>query len=274
MQPIERNKQGFVVLKRKYSTLYKKVNYIAPVSYCINNIYEYDIRMANVSVLRAAKALPEKLLDRIADMTKEERVVFIGKMIRENKDIQKVISKGIIEAKRKLFQANNIIDSEILSVKNDAVFVIGRKLKTTKFGPIEFVVKNKFSIYYNINGLEFYYDKRNDKVTVKGMSDEIIETKDHKKGMIVFLTTVFNHLIYDRKKELHDYLLYFVDAYKNRELPVWYYREMNPENVYRFKEEIDGYTFNLENVSESNIDELNIIYNYRFYVMPMVQQYV
>lgn len=274
MENVNRNDDGFIILNRKFSSLYRKVNYIAPVRYCINNIYEYDIKMANVSVLRAVNALPDKLLNQIAAMTKEERVVFIGKLIRENKEIQKIISKGITEAKLQLFKSNGIEDSEVLSIKNDAVFIIGRRPKVTKFGPVEFVVKNKYSLYFNINGIEFYYNKQHDHITVKGMNDDVIENMDHQKGMITFLKTVFNFLLYDQMKELHDYLIDFVDDYKNRDLPVCYYREMNHENIYRFKDEIDGYTFNLENVSEDDINKLNIVYNYKFYVMPMIQQYI
>lgn len=265
---------GFIVLKRKYSELYKKVNYTAPVKYIVNTIYEYDIKMANVSVLRASKGLPEKVLSRIENLTKEERVIMIGNMIRENPKIQKNISKGIIDAKRKLFQVNQIMDSEVLSIKNDAVFIIGRKLKVTKFGPVEFVVKNKYSLYHNIEGLEFYYNSNNKEVTVKGMNDDIINTDDHQNGMLIFLRTVFDYLIYDRHQSLREYLIDFTDQYKSRKLTYSYYREMNSENIYRFKDEIDGYTFNLESVSQDDVKDLNIVYNYKFYVLPIIQQYI
>ena len=122
----ERDKNGFIILKRKYSELYKKTNYIVKDPVVQNRIYEYDIRSANVSMLREYGHIQSKILDNLEKMSKEEREITVGNMIRQNKDIYKIISTGIRKSREKLFRENLIQSSEVLSIKNDAVFIIGR----------------------------------------------------------------------------------------------------------------------------------------------------
>lgn len=113
----ERDKNGFIILKRKYSELYKKTNYIVKDPVVQNRIYEYDIRSANVSMLREYGHIQSKILDNLEKMSKEEREITVGNMIRQNKDIYKIISTGIRKSREKLFRENLIQSSEVLSIK-------------------------------------------------------------------------------------------------------------------------------------------------------------
>ena len=101
----ERDKNGFIILKRKYSELYKKTNYIVKDPVVQNRIYEYDIRSANVSMLREYGHIQSKILDNLEKMSKEEREITVGNMIRQNKDIYKIISTGIRKSREKLFRS-------------------------------------------------------------------------------------------------------------------------------------------------------------------------
>ena len=58
------------------------------------------------------------------------RQVYVGKLQRD-KAIVDILKAGIIEAKKILFEANDIKDYEVLSIKNDAVFIINRNLINT-----------------------------------------------------------------------------------------------------------------------------------------------
>lgn len=274
------SEDGFIELKRTYSRLYEKYSYRAPIDYCVNRIYEYDIKSANISVLRSRKYLPKKELDRLSELPKLSREKAIGLMIRENKKIGTVIKKGIFNARQKLFEANGIQDGEVLSIKNDAVFIIGRRLRVTKFGHIEFVLKNSFTAYHLINGIEFYYDGKNDKFTVKGIADEVVSDVDHENGILKFLGQVIRYLSFDRKDDLRRYLIEFTDQYKSRKLPHQYYKELNAENVYRSNMEISykeseknvkHLYFNYADANDNMIDDLNINFNYLFYVLPLIR---
>lgn len=275
----------FIQLERTFSQLFEKTSYRAPIDYCVNRIYEYDIKMANISMLRQRKYFSKDILDKLASQPKFERERAIGMMIRKQKDlkgtskIEKIIKKGIFHSRELLFQENSIQDPEVLSIKNDAVFIIGRRLRKTTFGEIEFVLKNSFSAYHLINGIEFYYDRGKRSFVVKGIADEVIENPDHQIGMLQFLDKIFSYLIYDRNDDLRKYLIQFSNQYKSRKLPHQYYRELNHENIYRNKNAIsyksgdckESIFFNYETANDDMIDSLNITFNYLFYVLPLIQ---
>lgn len=272
----ERDEDGFIILRPKFSDLWDKVDYKAPVNFYLNRVFEYDIRQANVSVLRAFDVLPSVVLDRLANLPKIDRNVAIGNLEKEEKykHLKIDIARGIKYAKRELFLANRLQSDEILSIKNDAVFVMGRRLKVTKFGPIEFILKNRFSMFHRIEGIEFYYDGTKDLVTAKGISDEVMETPDHQHGMLEFFRTVFKLLLKDNRVKLRKYLLTFTDQYKSRVLPHQYYRELNSDNQYRSAMVIGDYALHLTEISQDQVSQIDINYNYQRFVLPLLQQYL
>ena len=124
--------------------LYDNINYTSGISYLDNTfIYEYDISKANINVLYSKKAIDKDTYDYLYNANRDTRQVYIGKLQKENKEIATILKAGIIEAKKWLFEANNIHDYEVLSIKNDAVFIINRVLNYTQFSIIEFKCKNK-----------------------------------------------------------------------------------------------------------------------------------
>lgn len=279
MEDMIRNSEGFIELKRTYSELYKKVNYTADAQYVVDHIYEYDIRSANTSALRASKLIDPKILTMLEGLNKQAREETIGKMIRREKQskkntIYKAIADGIQSAKERLFRLNHIQDRDVLAIKNDAVFVIGRKLKYTKFGPFEFRPKHMYMGYMNIDKIELYYDKRNKSITIKGIRDEVVEDPDHQKGMIQFFLQVFKYLSMDQRSELRQFLVQFVRDYKSKKLPHYYYKELNGENIYRTVYEIAGFEYNLLEIGEKDLDIINPVYNYTRYILPIIRMFM
>jgi len=271
----DRDRQGFYSLKRKYSELYKRVNYIQrDIDLIQNKITEYDIRSANTSILEQNHKLKKATLEAINSLPGKDRKVIIGKMIKNDPSLQKVIVRGVIRAKRDLFSANLIQDADVLSIKNDAVFIIGRKLRYTSFGAIEFRPKHVYSLYMNIDGTEFYYDKTEQRVSVKGIRDEIVEHPDHQAGMMQFFVTVMKHLMLDRRDALRKYLIEFSSAYKEKKLPPCYYRELSSDNFYRTKMALGDYTFALDYASEDELELIDGVYNYKRFVLPLIQKYI
>ena len=170
--------------------IYDKVNYTSDISYLANTIiYEYDISKANINVLYSKGAIDKQTYDYLYNANRMIRQVYIGKLQRDDKNIVSILKQGIIEAKKMLFEANNIEDYEVLSIKNDAVFLINRRLNNTKFGLIEFKEKNQFTSFYKINNLEIYYVynqfSKYENIEVKGISDDNI--KYHATYMIELL---------------------------------------------------------------------------------------
>ena len=270
----ERDRDGFIVLKRTYSDLYKKSSYLTTIPMIQNRIYEYDIHAANLSMLKQSGKIDPKALAILSKMDKKPREIAVGKMIRTNKQFGVIIKRGILKAREQLFRENQIQDYEVLSIKNDAVFVIGRKLKHTVFGDVEFRLKNQYSMFQNIDKIEFYYDRRRKRIDIKGVKDEVVEHPDHQHGMIQFFMTVFNYASMDQRDDLREYLLEFVHQYKAKELPFQYYRELNSDNIYRTIIELSGFGYNLEEIGQSDLAMINPIYNYTRYILPVIRYYL
>lgn len=268
-----RDRDGFIILKRTYSDLYSKMNYLTPIQSIQNRIFEYDIKSANVSMLRASGKVNEETLDKLDALDKSAREVAVGMMIKRDKNVWKIIKKGIARAREDLFAANQIQDFEVVSIHNDAVLVSGRKLKVTKFGPVEFKLKKQYAAFQQINKTELYYDRRNNTVDIKGVRDDVTEEEDHQQGMIRFFTQVFEYLVYDQRDALRKYLIDFSRDYKAKRLPHQYYRELSSENCYRTIFEVAGFEYNLIDIGDADLDIINPVFNYRRYILPMIQQY-
>ena len=271
-----RDSDGFIILEPRFSELWNRVDYKAPINFYFNRVYEYDIRQANVSVMRAFKVLPDSVLDKLANLPKIDRNTTIGNLEKDKKYEHLIgdIAKGIKYAKRELFLANRIQTEEILSIKNDAVFLLGRKLKETKFGPIEFILKNQYSMFHRIEDIEFYYNMKDDTLTIKGISDQVLETEDHINGMLKFFRTVFRYLLRGNREKLREYLIDFADKYKARKLPYQYYRELKSDNQYRSGMIIGEYALNLTQITQEQVMQLDINYNYQRFILPLLQLYL
>lgn len=270
---LPRDKNGFARLQKKYSSLYEKTNYLTDLTLVQNRIVELDLKAANISALRASGMISSTILDRLSDVDKKTREVRVGQMIRADKSIGKLIKKGIYQAREMLFRSNLIQSQEVVSIKNDAVYLAGRKLKHTKFGFYEFVPKNTYTFFLQFDKLEFYYDGRENRLDIKGLN-QAEKDPDQQKGMVKFFCTVFKLYTQGRRKELSRYLIQFSEDYKAKTLPVEYYKELRNPSVYRTIFEISQYRYNLMTAGESDKTMINGIYNYKRYVIPMIQLFI
>lgn len=269
-----RGENGYIQLKLTYSKLYEKTNYTTTENIIIDRIYEYDISMANVSVLKRSGKFDEERLEYLSRLPKMEREVTIGKLIREDRNIQTAIKKGIHLARWNLFKENQIKDTEVISIKNDAVFVRGRVLKVIKFGPVEFKRKHQYAMFMKMDRMEFYYDRKRNIVDIKGINDTVLKEPDHQNGILQFISTVMEYIVMDRKTQLHEYLFQFIHTYKARELPYPYYRELSQDNCYRSQFSLSGNSVQLLQISQDDVSDLNISYNYNRFILPIAQRFL
>lgn len=244
------------------SQLYNSTVYKPQVPYIINTfIYEYDLSKANINTLLSQGVITKEKYDNLYYMNRNERQIQIGLMIRENKDIGKAIKDGIRDAKRMLFDTNNIQDWEVLTIKNDAVFIIGRELQHTKFGNYNFIQKNKYTIYLQLNEYEIYYYDRFDpqgqldiNIDVKGLNDSLLPLHEH--GILELICYVCFEL---QRGSIGDVLSYVTNLYQDylfRRLPLEYYREFNFKSQYVIKTEFSIFYF--DHISKDNIQYIDI----------------
>lgn len=239
--------------------LWEHNTYITPLNYISGRIVEYDIRSANITMLKKYGVIDENYYNYLANLPKYNREVEIGLLIKNNSEIYDTIKKGIIEAKKLLFEYNNIEDSEVVRIANDAVY-INRSvdLQLTNFDGVEFVKKSISSIMLNLHGtlLFIFFDLRgNINIEIKGISKDISSL--HQKYLLSFIS---NTIFMMERYSVQDAMKYYSDFYEKYiklELDIEYYREFNSGG--RFK--IKNNNFYLSNIEEKDINLIDINYN-------------
>lgn len=228
------------------------------------NIYEYDISKAGLSISKEFKLLDENTLDRLFSIKdKKELQIEIGNIQLRNSSYKNKLMKGFTDARKYFFDGNNINDDDIISIKKDAIFTT-KKCDNTKFGYIDFRLKNTYSSFIILNKLELYYDKRKMRLDVKGISDDKLEF--HTKYMTKLLIRYFDMMENNSKDYTKKVMMFFINRYKNKKMKVEYYREYNSESVYR-----DIYGDIHQVCTNGFIKRLDIGYNYKNILIPLIQ---
>ena len=247
------------------SQLYSKVTYLAPLEYLINSdIVEYDISKANINILYSKGAISQSQYQYFLNLPKRDREIQVGIMQRDNKGLVEVLKNGMIEYKKAFFETNDIQDYQVLSIKNDAVFLINKVPTQTKFGIVEFARKDSYTSFYRLGRLELYYDydyfSRKEYLEVKGMGDDKLAL--HENYFVEFLKVLFNSAQQDAITETIDLLKDFNDDYINYRLELGFYREFNAQSLFCLKL-IPGTTrvFKAQHFPEKDKMYLDISYN-------------
>lgn len=210
------------------STLYTKINYTQDVSLLSScDIYEYDIKKANISVLYNRGQISFSQYEYLYNQPNMSRKVLVGLMERENPNITREKQLGIEEAKKYLFESNNIEDYEIISIKNDAIFVT-RELTNTKYKNAEFTLRNHYNLFLRIFRLEIYYFWNpltdEEKLDIKGIRDEVLEIQ--KDYMIDFFKEVLHTFLRYGAADTIVLLKKFYMEYINKTLDIRYYLDL------------------------------------------------
>ena len=219
------------------SDLWSNKNYLVALPYITaTDIYEYDIRKANINVLRSLDYISQDYYDKLNAMPKINREIEVGYLIRNDKDLSNILSDGIMHYRKLLFEANNIDSDSVLSIKNDAIFIIGRALTTTAFtngyGCVEFVKKNHYTSYYLLSRLEVYFksDMINNSlvIDIKGLGDKI----NLHKLMVAWIAEILSIIETGDLEYALKEIQIFYNQYISRELDIEYYRPLNPISMY------------------------------------------
>lgn len=244
--------------------LFNEVNYTADISYLTNVfIYEYDISKANINILYTKKVIDKNTYEYLYNSERMVRQVYIGKLCKD-KNISDILKSGIIEAKKMLFEANDIQDNDVLSIKNDAVFIINKILQNTKFDLINFIQKNVYTSFYKLNGMEFYYYFNNitkeERIDIKGISNSKI--KYHENYFLQIIKDLFYSLQVNGVEITMRMLKDIYNDYITLKLPIQCYRnfDINSDYHLNFTSFLNtGYC--IENATENQKNIINITKN-------------
>lgn len=152
-------------------------------------ITEYDIEHANISIMLDINYINEKTYKEMEKMDKKKRVVKVGLMMKEDRNLYNLLQTGFNKY-IDLFIINNKIEtSNILEINHDAIWLIGRLPKILEFNKIRFIQKNKFTSLYQCNikkaPIQFFYDSEKDKIKTRGFNNETSDLLDKIKEILL-----------------------------------------------------------------------------------------
>lgn len=255
------------------TSLYELINYNSEIPFIFSShIYEYDIQKANINILLEKGCITEEIYNSLLKADRMVRQVKIGLLLQSNPKLVDILKAGIIEAKKNLFETNQINPASVLGIKNDAVFLINTVLKCTRFGRVNFVLKGDYTSYMKVFNIEMYYSlnrvNQTDQIIVKGIGDKNLEK--HKEYFLDFLTYLFNIIETESSENVIASFMNFYQQYLNRELPIEYYRNFDATSKYRLMNS----PYLLEKITDgtSKIRDIDISYNLNF--LRQIYQYI
>ena len=242
--------------------LYKSINWFnRSIPFVVNRpIVEYDMRRAGLSVIKEFKLLPQNMIEKLDDMEKKKSDIAIGKLRRKDKAFSQRFAEGMEQARKLFIEENHLEEPDIISIKNDAFFVIG-ECQHREFGCIEFRPKHTYTSFITLNRIEFYYNQN--RIDIKGLGDDAI--RHHENYLIQMIQRIISMMETGRKSEVLIFMRHMIDSYKALELQIDYYREFSVQDKYR--------TLNGELYGEywdDRKDELDITFNYENVMLPLV----
>lgn len=248
------------------SKLYKKDNYINDNIFFLFNkdITEYDMSDAGFSLIQEFGLLDSDIINKLSKMKKDKRKIEIGNIQRKNQEFKERLKDSFADARMLFFELNNIDDTELISIKKDAI-ITTQFCKQTKIGKfINFRPKHFYTSYIRLDRrLELYYSPND--FAVKGIGDEMLE--DHKDYMIKFIKTYFHKMETSDKSTVIEFTRNFIDKYKSFDLPVGYYRNFDIKSEFC----VVGDTTKYKKYWEDEKENLDINYNYFNVLLKLIK---
>ena len=246
--------------------LYEIVNYTSQIAYLFGNIVEYDLEKANISSLLYNEVIDEEMYNSLKNVDKFTREKTIGLMIRDNAEIYTKIQNGIITAKKLFFEINAIQKDYVIAINNDAIILYINKPIIQQVHPLfNFKIDGQYTTYLSFpNNTQFFYNNTTNIVTVKGISQEKLEL--HSDYFISFIIEILYLIENTTITEAIKYYNEFEEGYRNRFLPIEYYREFNSGSAYNIT--VPNRVYYLDSIAEKDKEYLSIYYNY--YIIRLI----
>lgn len=260
--------------------LYELNNYLIEDKYISDNIYEYDIKQANINMLYSYGKISYETYMMLSNSTKEYREITVGKMIAYYDELYSTINDGIKESKKRFMISNNLKNENIVRISNDAVYVISPyPLKNTEFQlnpninhKIKFACKNHFNCFVHLFDVLLFMDFIDDEninVDIKGLG----KLSYLHEPFISFLSEIFFYKQRANKNIVIQKYMEFYNAYINFDLDISYYRELNSASLFRFKSNnnTEGRILNIfPNIYEKSLKKEDLDIGYNFNVLREV----
>ena len=234
--------------------------YKAPYEYLIGvPIYEYDIKAANVSVLRHHNIIDDQQYQSYLKAPKKEREVEMGIWLKQL-ELYDLFKQTVAEARQWFFKENHIEDHQILYIDNDSITLIDRLANNTQYSQyIDFKQKNTYNSFYRLGRVDFLYYSDNDQESYRIKYGGTKLNLIHKDGFLDLLLSIANEAQNRNYQAMVLMIKHIYKQYIDRQFPIEYYREFNQKSEYKL---IPGYAFQYyTNIPPEGLNSIDISYN-------------
>lgn len=240
--------------------LSQKNNYTSTIKYIKNTIItEYDMESAGLNILTELGYFSEDERNRLLSINKLDRNIIIGKLLRNNPKMVEDLENGFTQARKIFFEKNNIDEYDVISIKRDAIFIIGNKKIDSNISKyVRIRPKNRYSSYLNIMGYENYYNRDTDKLDVKKYTKEVEAV--HKDFLLKDLKEILRNSELGLVKENFIKLAVLKDKMVSYNLDKEYYFDII-RSSYLIRSMINGSQYSVNDIEDSFVKEGLLSYN-------------
>jgi hypothetical protein len=194
-----------------------------------NNILEYDMNAASLSLAERFKLLPKETIERLKRLDKKNRVIQTGLIRRDDKEFSVEVDKKLIYVRNEFIQENGILPNDLISLHSDAVIFASKKKIKDKIDGIQFKESNRSTGYMNYKKLEMFYN--NDYITYKGASQQLLQ--QHTMGINKYLIKIFKY-IEDYDPRVLKYMSRFQKQYLQDQFPEFMYTKFGSIGDFKY----------------------------------------
>ena len=201
--------------------MYTKTLWMNPDNeYVINqNIVEYDMQSASLSVSRRFHLLDDKLLDQLSRMPKEKRTKLIGLTQRDDKEFSENMINGVLRTRKEFIEKNKLDEDTIIALHSDALMFIQKHPVHDNIDGVPFIKKNEWTSYIRYDRLEMFYN--NGIIDYKGIPKQMLQ--QHTLGICQYMLQIFALLEDNDREAMLHYINRFQRMYLQDKFPEYYY---------------------------------------------------
>ena len=239
------------------NNLYLKDNYTnKDLKYIKNTIItEYDMESAGMNILTELGYFSEDDRKKLMEMDKLKRNVLIGNLLRRNPKMNEDLHHGFAEARRIFFEKNNIDEYDVLSIKKDAIFLIGNKIIDPNISKyIKIRPKHRYTSYMDVKNYG------------------AIAKEHHKDYLLKDLKEVLRNSEKGQVKDNFIKLAVLKDKLISYNLPKGYYLDILRE---QYLIEGSGFRTNLalHNIEDEAVQDKVLLYNNNLkFILEIIEQ--
>lgn len=194
------------------------------------NIVEYDMQQASLSVSRRFHLMDDSKLDILERMPKDKRTKEVGLMQRDDKVLSDNIINGILQTRKEFIETNKLNEDTIITLHSDALMFIQKHIIQDNINGVPFIHKHSWSSYIRYGRVEMFYT--DGVIDYKGIPKQMLQ--QHTLGINQYLLNVFQ-LLEDNNPDIYSFLTRFQRLYLQDKLPEYYYIPFGNTGKYKLE---------------------------------------